>query len=323
MNVLVTGGLGVNGSPVIRKLIERGLSPIVMDVRPDFSLLEKGSEKRLRFAEGDFTNVDLLDDTLRHHRVERIIHMAAIVGSSQLDPVKSFQINAGGTVQLLEAARRHEIKRFVFTSTRGVYGALDGLAAHPTYQPVGEDHPLRPVQVYDVCKVASEGMGRNYARLHGIEFVALRFATIFGPGKTLRHRNYAVLSQVIEGPLRNEPVRIPQGGDQKDDMIYVEDVADSIVAATFHPQPHFTEYNISTGIGSRLGDLAAAVRHAVPTADIEIGPGLDFMGWGINYCGILDNRRAREDLGWAPRFDLVSAVQDYADRMIRLDLSAG
>lgn len=315
MTILVTGGLGVNGAPVLRKLVKRGLKLTVLDARTDLSLLDAATVAGLEVVCGDCTDMSLVEDLLRAREIRTVVHMAAIVAEAQQMPLDAFRVNAYGTTQLLDLAGRHGIKRFVFTSSRGVYGEQSGDTAHPVYRPIGEDDPLRPARVYDVCKVAAEGMGRNYAAIHGIEFIALRFATIYGPGKTLRHRNYGILSTLIERGLAGEPVRIAKGGDQKDDIIYVEDAAEAIVTAATHPRPGHAVYNISHGVGVTLHDLADAVRAYNPQADIEIGPGLNYMGWDVNYAGVLDNRRAAATLGFRPRFDLKAAVADYAERL--------
>jgi UDP-glucose 4-epimerase len=315
MSILVTGGLGVNGAPVLRKLVKLGHRPVVLDSRQDFSLLDEQSIAGLEMVLGDCTDRQFVDSLLKRYRIETIVHMAAIVAEAQQRPFDAFRVNAFGTVQLLDLARLNGVKRFVFTSSRGVYGEQMGETAHPTYRAIHEDDPLRPARVYDVCKVAAEGMGRNYALAYGLEFVALRFATIFGPGKTLRHKNYGILSELIERGLAGEPVRIGKGGDQKDDIIYVEDAAQAIVTAALHSRPGHDTYNISHGVGVTLHDLANAVRAISPKADIEIGPGLNYMGWDINYAGVLDNSRALATLGYRPGFDLKAAVADYAERL--------
>ena len=315
MSMLVTGGLGVNGAPVLRKLVERGHEVVVIDARKDLSLLDAKTIASLKIVVGDCTDSEFVTAILRQNRIETIVHMAAIVAEAQQMPLEAFRVNAYGTVKLLDAACANGVKRFIFTSSRGVYGQQEGESSHPTYRPIHEDDPLRPARVYDVCKVSAEGMGRNYARLQNIEFIALRFATIFGPGKTLRHKNYGILSQIIEQGLAGEPVRIAKGGDQKDDIIYVEDAAEAIFAATLHPKPAHDTFNISHGVGVTLHDLADAVRTINPKADIEIGPGLNYMGWDVNYSGVMDNSRAAADLNFRPRFTLEVAVADYAERI--------
>jgi UDP-glucose 4-epimerase len=315
MHVLVTGGLGVNGAPVLRKLVERGIRPVVIDTRADLTLLSAETIAETELVRGDFTDAKLIGDILKRHEIRTIIHMAAIVANAQRVPRDAFRVNAYGTVELLDIACTHGIKRFVFTSSRGVYGEQTGDYAHPIYRPVREDDQLRPARVYDVCKVAAEGMGRNYALLYGIEFIALRFATIFGPGKTLRHKNYGIISEIIENALAGAPVQIAKGGDQKDDLIYVEDAAEAIIAAACLEKPGHDVYNISHGVGVTLNDLADAIRAVVPEARIEIGPGLNYMGWDVNYAGVLDNSRAASTLGFRPRFNLKTAVADYSKRL--------
>jgi UDP-glucose 4-epimerase len=163
-------------------------------------------------------------------------------------------------------------------------------------------------------------MGRNFARMRGLQFVALRFAQIYGPGKLQRHGPYGLFSQLVESPLAGKPVKVPRGGEQRDDVIYVDDIAEAIVLALLHQKPAYDAYNISRGIGTTLHDFADAVRKVVPGAKIEIGPGLDYHGLGASYCGIMDNTRARTDLGFEPKFDLVRGVAHYVETMRQLGL---
>ncbi len=185
-----------------------------------------------------------------------------------------------------------------------------------------EDFPQRPRRVYDVCKVAAEGMGRNYAEAFGIQFVALRFAQIFGPGKLSRHEGYGVINRLVENPILGLPVRIARGGEQRDDVIYVDDAAEAIVIATLHILQRHDTYNISRCVGTTLHDFANAVRETPPSADIEIGPGLDYLGLGVNYYGVMDNTRARVDLGFEPKFDLKRGVAHYVESMRELGIAA-
>jgi UDP-glucose 4-epimerase len=321
MKILLTGGLGVNGAWVTRKLVERGYRPIVLENRIDLSLVGPDLANGIEVVDADITDRDGLAAVLSEHKIQRIVHMAALITGIQADMQKGFDVNAAGTVNVLEAASRAGVERIVYTSSRSVYGHIDGPKAHPSYEPITEDHPQRPFLVYDVCKVASEGMGRNYARMRGLQFVALRFAQIFGPGKLQRHGPYGLFSQLVESPLAGKPVKIPRGGDQRDDVIYVDDIAEAIVQAVLHSRPSYDAYNISRGVGTTLHDFADAVRKVVPNAQIEIGNGLDYHGLGACYCGIMDNTRASVDLGFRPRFDLDSGVAHYIETMRKLQLS--
>lgn len=319
MKVLLTGGLGVNGAWVTRKLIARGITPVVYENRIDLSLV-RDVDGQFEVARGDINDVAALVRVLKVHRVQRIVHMAALMPpDAQGDPLNGFRVNALGTVQVLEAARICGVERVVFTSSRAAYGEIPaGEHGHPTYKPVPEDHPRNPVIVYDVCKAASEGMGLNYQRNYGLQFVALRFAAIYGPGKLIRHGNVSIHSKMIENALAGKPVRIPRGGDQRDDMIYVDDIAEGIVLATLKDDPQYSIYNIASGQAKSLGDFADAVRTVIPGADITIGPGLDFFDMGVNYYCAFDITRARTDLGFSPKFSLEEGVRDYVATMRRL-----
>ncbi len=323
MNVLVTGGLGVNGSWVTRKLVERGMRPLVLDLRPDFSLLGEDLVDRIEFVQGDIGDAELIAKSLADWRVDAVVHMAAAVGHGAVDPnpKRTFDLNTYATVKLLEASRLAGVKRFVFTSSRAVYGAIAGENASPTYAPIDEDHPLRPHTLYDSCKVSSESVGRAYAAAFGMVFVALRFSTIYGPGKTLRHNTFGVVSRIIEGAASGQRVVIERGGDQKDDFIYADDAAEGVVLALLNERVLHSEYNISTGALHSLHDVAHAVKKHFPKASIQIGPGLNFFGDGPNYSGLLSNRRATEDLGLRAQADLDNTITRYYDAMRRLRLS--
>jgi UDP-glucose 4-epimerase len=321
MNILVTGGLGVNGAWVTRKLVERGYRPVVLEKRIDLSLIGNDiARNKAELIEGDIADLDALVRIFDACKIQRVVHMAALISGVQSELLLGFDVNAMGTVKVLEAASRTGVERVVYTSSRAAYGHIDGRNAHPYYELITEDHQQRPFLVYDVCKVASEGMGRNFARMRGLQFVALRFAQIYGPGKLQRHGRYGLFSQLVESPLAGKPVKIARGGEQRDDVIYVDDIAEAIVLTLLHERPAYDVYNISRGVGTTLHDFADAVRLTVPGAQIEIGPGLDYHGLGANYCGIMDNTRARNDLGFEPKFDLVRGVAHYVETMRQLGL---
>jgi nucleoside-diphosphate-sugar epimerase len=107
---------------------------------------------------------------------------------------------------------------------------------------------------------------------------------------------------------------IDRGAEQRDDIIYAADMADGVVLATESDLPGFRTYNISRGVATTLGELADAVRRAIPDADITIGPGLDYMHAPEQWYGPLDNTLARRELGFEPRFDLDRLVADYIAR---------
>jgi len=314
MRVLVTGGLGVNGSWVTRRLLERGHVPVVFDFRADTRLVQD-IVGAIEIVEGDVRRLDEVEAVLADRRIDRVIHMAALLHGLQETPHEAFSVNALGTVNVLEASVRHRIARVVFASSRAVYGGAQGPHAHPTYLPLTEQSPVRPRFVYETLKVASEGMGRNYSEIYGLDFVALRFAHIVGPGKAAWSSGHAACSRIIEESALGRPVIIDQGADQRDDIVYAADMAEGVALAVESDLPGFRVYNISRGTATTLGELADAVRRAIPSADITIGPGLDYMHAPEPWYGPLDNSLARRELGFAPSYDLDGMVADFLGRL--------
>jgi len=317
MRPMVTGGLGVNGSWVVRRLVESGVRPLVVDRREDFSLLQD-CVGRFDLVVADIGDREGMIQLLQAQGVDRIIHLAAYISPDMdQEPWTVFEVNAHGTVVLLEAAHRAGVGRFVFASSRAVYGETPRGVGEPGYRPLHEDHPKNPVMAYDVCKLASENMGCVYRNAFGLEFAALRFAGIYGPGKQARHGKMSLRSRLVEDPFEGRPVVVPAGGDQLDDMIYVEDVADALTRAALAERLPHAAYNIASGVGRTLADFAAAVKQALPAARIDVGPGLNPLGHNVHYYAIYDVTRAREDLGFSPRFDLTAGVARYVETLRR------
>ncbi len=317
---MVTGGSGVNGVWVVRQLLEEGITPIIYDWAPDMTLLQD-IRQEIEVLIGDMRDIAALLRAIKKSKPDVIVHMAALMPpAAQADPKTGFEVNAGGTVRVLEAARIADVSRVVFTSSKAAYGEVVGEFAHPTYRPLSEDCPCRPVTVYDLAKVASEGMGMNYWREYGVDFVALRFASIYAPGKLARHGPMSVHSKLIENTMLNRPTHIPQGAEQRDDMIYVKDVAQGIVRAILAEKIGARVLNIGTGIGHTMVDMAEVLQEFYPDVRIEIGPGLDYMSAGVPYYSVFDITRARNELSFEPRFDLRAGVNDYIETMRRFGI---
>ena len=320
----MTGGLGVNGAFVLRELLANGIEPTVYDRHADYRLVSdiKG---HFELVVGDINDVATLTRVFLERRVERVVHMAALIPpSTETNAMNGFRVNALGSVQVFEAARVAGVQRVVFVSSRGVYGEVDKVKGHPEYEPMTEEDKPNPIYVYDVAKLASEGMGINYQRRYGLEFATMRFATNYGPGKLGRAGaadHLATQCVLIENPLAGEPVRIPRGREQQEDMIYNGDLAQGVVLALVAEKLNHSVYNIGSGHGATLVDFGDAVTKVVPNADIEIGEGLDFLGMGVNYYCIFDLTRARTDLGYEPRFDIEAGVRDYIATMERLGIA--
>lgn len=318
--VLVTGACGVNGIWVLRELRDRGAAVLAADLQPDFSIAPELAEA-VEFGVVDVADLADLTRAVESFRPDTIVHMAALMPTAlEEDPYRGYRTNVMGTANVMRAATKAGVRRVVFTSSKAAYGEVSGVHADPVYQPIPETAAVRPVHLYDYAKIASEGIGNGFALKGGVEFAALRFATIYGPGKLARHGAMSLASRIVEDPYAGRSVEIPAGGDQLDDLIYVKDVATATVDAALHPSAlEHRLYNVGSGIGVSLRDLADAVRAELPDAAIEIGPGLDPMRFGVSYYAVMDCSRMEAELGFRPEFGLREGVRDYIRRLGRLD----
>jgi UDP-glucose 4-epimerase len=322
----VTGGCGVNGSWVVRDLLARGFEVTAFDQAHDDSLMPdlKG---HYEFAGGDVRDGALLSRLVHARKPEVLVHLAALVGYPQgrPDPKLVFDVNLGGTLNVLEAAVVNDVPRVVYTSSKSAYGVVTGEYARPVYKPVPEEHVGLPpppsfLAMYGHAKIASEGLGANYQAAFGIDFFALRFATICAPGKLSRHGPMSIHSRLIENALLGVATTVEHGGDERDDIVYVRDVAQAIGLAAVTPLRGASVYNIGQGRAFGLQDMAAAIRQRCPGADITVGPGYDFMNVGFGAYQVLDISKAERELGYRPAFDLPAMVADYAQVLERFSI---
>jgi UDP-glucose 4-epimerase len=318
MKVLITGGMGVMGAEATRKFVHEGHRPVIYARRRDERLIADVLD-RVEIELGDITDAERLTEVLKKHAITHIVHAAGYVSApSAANVPQGIFVNVMGTTNVLEAARQLGIERVVYTSAKGVYGPFLGEDGFPTYKPISEDHPKNPARIYDSAKLMAEHTCLYYNSAFGVDVVLLRFATTFGPGKTERHGNMGVTSQIIETPAKGLPFHHKQGGDEKDDFVYNKDSALGIYLATVAGKLEHRVFNIGSGIGQTLNDFAAVLRRKIPGADITIGPGLNFLGLPWPLAGIYDISRARNELGYEPQYDLERAIGDYLETLKQL-----
>lgn len=317
MRVLITGGMGVIGAETSRRFVKEGFRPVIYARHRDDHLISDIADK-VDVELGDVTDLPRLMDVIKRNQITHIVHAAAFVGAvSQLNPPLSIQVNVMGTVNVLEAARLFGVKRVVYTSAKGIYGPVLGDYGAPHYKPIPEDMPKNPQRIYDSAKLMGENLCVYYNNM-GVDAVVLRFATTYGPGKTARHGKMGVTSQIVEAPAAGRPFHLANGGDEKDDFIYNKDSALGIYLAAIAENPKSRIYNIGSGIGSTLRDFERILRKHIPNADIQIGPGLNFLNMPYPAHGIYDVTRARTELGFKPEFGLEEGIADYLESLRRM-----
>ena len=318
MNVLITGGMGVNGAVTARLMVQDGLRPILMDNRKDLSLIGDIKD-RVDLVVGDVCDQGALEKMVDEFKITHIAHLAALMPEpAEAHPRLGIKVGVDGTVNVLEVARSKNIKRVVFTSSKAVYGEISGEHAPPACKSLREDSPKRPADLYGSIKVCCEEVGRYYRETYGIEFIALRFVSIYGPGKEARHGPLSFYGQLIEKAREGAEWAIPQGGDQLNDAVYVGDVARSIYLALKALAPGEWTFNIGTGKAWTPRDFLNAAARLFPNHKIEIGPGPSKLGRSKQSFCVFDISAAAKYLGYEPAFDVERGVRDYVATLDRL-----
>ncbi len=318
MKVLITGGTGVNGAATARLLVSEQLRPVLLDNRLDLSLIGDIKD-HVDLVEGDILAPESLVKAVRDYRVIHIAHLAALMpGPAEANPLLGVKVGVDGSLNVLETACSCGIRRVVYTSSKEAYGEFVGEFGPPKFVPVREDHPRNPSDLYGVIKACCEDLGSYYRKKYGIEFVALRFSTIYGPGKEARHAAYSFYGQLIEKVMGGEQVRLPEGGEQINDTVYVGDVARAILFALRAEGLKQWVFNIGSGKGSTPREFGRVLKDMFPESDLEIGPGQSRLGRAKqSYC-IFNIAAAREQLGYEPAYDVEKGVRDYVETIKRL-----
>lgn len=318
MNVLITGGMGVNGAVTARLLVQEGLRPVLLDNRTDLSLI-RDIEGRVDLIEGDVCDPQLLEKVVSEYQITHIAHLAALMPEpAEANPRLAINVGIDGTVNVLEVALAKKISRVVYTSSKAIYGEIRGEQGPPNYKPVREDHPKHPADLYGTIKLCCEVTGSYYREAYGVEFIALRYSSIYGPGKAARHGALSFYGQLIEKAMAGETWVIPEGGDQLNDTVYVGDVARSIYLALRKNPSDQWVFNIGFGRASSPREFLNAISKIFPNHRIEMGPGPSRLGRSKQSFCIFDISAARRCLEYEPAYDVERGVRDYVETIQRL-----
>jgi UDP-glucose 4-epimerase len=293
-SVLVTGGSGFIGSHVVDRLVAAGRRPRILDTR----VSEWHQPSEVETVLGD---VRRLEDVMRAARgCSAICHLAAVADVAQVhaEPADATELNATGTLNVLEAARRLSIARVVYASTVWVYSDVD--ADH-----VDEDTLLcPPAHLYTAGKLAGELYCRSYAALYDVESTIVRFGIPYGP----RARPAAVIPSFVARAQAGQALSIAGSGDQQRAFVYVEDLADGVVRA-LAPAAAGRTYNLAGRETTTIRGLAEIIRAEVAPVEIIHTPGRAGDLKGSTIC----SARAEREIGWRAHTPLSEGVRRYAD----------
>ena len=251
--LLVIGGAGLIGSHTVDRLLQRDVGELV--IYDNFArgreenLAEALKDPRVRIYDvgGDILHTDILDSAMQG--VDGVFHFAALWLLQCHDyPRSAFNVNVGGTFNVMDACVRNGVGRLVYSSSASVYG--DAVT-----EPMEEDHPFNNQNFYGATKICGEAMLRAYHHRYGLDYVGLRYMNVYGPRQDYRGAYIAVIMKMLDAIDRGDAPTILGDGSEAFDFVAVEDCAAANVCA-MDASASDEFYNVGTGVRTSLKELA-------------------------------------------------------------------
>lgn len=310
MNFLVTGGVGFIGSHVCERLLEGGHAVWALDDLNAFyspAIKRRNLEEikarggKFTFVEGDLGDVRLLDELFENGKFGQIIHLAARAGvrPSLEEPELYQRVNVAGTVNLLEAARRHCVKKIVLASSSSVYGVNKKV-------PFAEDDPVfSAISPYASSKLACESLGHVYHHVYGMDVAALRFFTAYGP----RQRPDLAIHKFAALISAGKPIPVYGDGSTARDYTYISDIVDGVMACT-EKKFDYEIFNLGESqtvtlsrlielLEKSLGRKAVIERHPAQPGDVPVT--------------FADITKSQKQLGYAPKVKIKEGIPRFVE----------
>lgn len=298
---VVTGGAGFIGSTLVDKLIELGHEVIVIDNL--YSGVRSYVNEAAKFYEVDICDQDkireIFDDESADGGIDYVFHLAAQIDVrlSVKDPVFDNQVNVLGSLNILDNAYRHGVKKVLFASTGGaLYGGAEQI-------PTLEEYPTYPFSPYGIHKLTFEKYLSYFYKVYGQNYTSLRFANIYGP-RQYKGGEAGVVSIFIDNAVNDRISFINGDGLQTRDYVYVGDVVNAFVTAA--QSDYVGEINISTGIENNLLDILSAIEKALGR---EVKKEFREAMPGEERRSCLDYSKANKILNWQPRIFLDEGIK--------------
>jgi UDP-glucose 4-epimerase len=310
--VLITGGLGMIGSTIARKIVKAGAKVTIVDacIEPYGANFFNVHDIR------DALHVNIADIRDREgmkilvRDMDIIFNLAGQVShnDSIADPYLDADINYIGHLNVLENVRIYNPTALVVhAGSRLQFGAIQSV-------PVDEKQPLKPKTPYALNKTAAENLYLFYYEVHNIRCVIFRIANPYGPRSQMKHHKYSMVNWFIRQAMENHVIRVFGDGQQLRDYIHVEDLADAFISAAVTDDCAGEVFNVGSGVGTKFKDMAEMILNVVGSGSIEYVP------WPTNYINvetgdyITDIKKICSATGWMPQVDLergIKSVYEY------------
>lgn len=307
MKILITGGAGFIGSHLCEKYTLEGHSIICLDNFSSGNLTNIRhllTCKNFKLVNGDIRDFDLLEKIMSG--VDIIFHLAAQihVDRSIVEPKLTYEVNALGTHNILEAARIYDIKRVIYASTSEVYGSAQ-------YVPMDEAHPLDAPHPYGASKIAADRMCYAFIHTYNMDISIIRMFNAFGPKQ--KDSGYGgVISLFVKRVLGGVPPIIYGNGQQTRDYNYIKDVVNAYDIVMNHNKPIREPVNFGSGHEVKIIDLANQIiklcgkERQIQPVHVEPRPG-EVQRLLANYS------KAETILGWRPKYSLEGGLMEFID----------
>jgi len=304
MAKLITGGLGFIGAYLARALLEKGEEVVLFDI-VRASPLVQDIKNKVKIVQGDLASWAEVLEVVKQYKIDGIYHTGALLSASAEErPITAYQVNAGGTFNILEAARLFKVKRVIYLSTIATWG----LGIPDT---VNEDTIQMPITMYGVTKVFSERLGEYYQRKFGVDFRAVRLPSVIGPGRGLGGAS-AYSTLMISEPALGRPYKVFVEEDTHIALIYIKDTVDCLIRlfeadnSRLKRRVYCIEGFVATG-----RQISNAVKKVLPKADIQFKPDPELTQIVRSWPRHIDESRAQQEWGWKTKFLLDDAVRDF------------
>jgi UDP-glucose 4-epimerase len=296
-HVLLTGGLGQVGSYICERLVSEGKVVTILD---NVSSTFRPYPPEANFVKGDVRDSGLVNILVG--QADIVIHCAAqiSVGRSMEDPIFDANNNVMGTLNLLNAARNANIKRFVYFSSAAVYG-------DPLHLPVDELHPQNPMSPYGASKLSGEKYALMFNKAYGLPTTAIRPFNIYSPRQDPSNPYSGVISKFIDNVSHDKPPVIFGDGSATRDFVSVHDVVDMVMLMLEHEEAVGKVFNCGTGKCTTIKELAGMV---IDLYGKDMKPVCEPERKGDIKDSYADISKATDLLGYQPKIDLRNGLTE-------------
>ena len=309
MTILVTGA-GLIGCHFARRAADGGSKVVLYDLSPNRDYIQKivGKDK-VEIVAADMRDLPALINALKEFKIDTLVHTAGLIGKRVAENSYTGSTNnIVGTINVLEAARLHGIRRVVYVSTFGAYDR-----SKIKEGPIREDHPIGGHNLYTTTKVCSEHLVHAYAHLYNLDTVIIRPAGVFGRGHYVGGSTVGMIMRDLAlNVMKGDPITLDGKIYFANEVVYAKDVALALDLACKVKEPKQRIYNAGSGVVAGAADLARIARELAPKLEIKVvGDGSVDSSKQFP----LDLSRSQAELGYSPQFPLKKALQDYLEEL--------